>query len=160
MTKRLLEHWFDEMTVGQEEVTRGRTVTETDVVQWCMFTGDWFLMHSNAVYSAESMFGERIAPGLMVLAISGGLVLPAETQTVIANYGCDRIRYPRPTFINDTINVRVEITELEDRGDQTGLMAMRWHILNQNGSEVCVADFKALMAFSPGAGNKEAASNG
>ena len=38
MTKRLLEHWFDEMHVGQEEITRGRTVTETDVVQWSMFT--------------------------------------------------------------------------------------------------------------------------
>lgn len=149
MTKRLLEHWFDEMQVGQEETTRGRTVTETDVVQWSMFTGDWFLMHTNKVYAEDTMFGERIAAGLMVLAISGGLVLPAETNTVIANYGCDRIRYPRPTFIGDTINVRVEITELEDRNDGTGLMAMRWHILNQNASEVCVADFKALMAHSP-----------
>jgi acyl dehydratase len=92
----------------------------------------------------------------MVLAISGGLVLPAETNTVIANYGCDRIRYPRPTFIGDTIKVRVEITELEDREDGTGLMAMRWHILNQNGSEVCVADFKALMAHSPSDSPKEA----
>jgi 3-hydroxybutyryl-CoA dehydratase len=149
MTKRLLEHWFDELRIGQEETTRGRTVTETDVVNWCMFTGDWFLMHSNAVYASESMYGERIAPGLMVLAISGGLVLPAETQTVIANYGCDRIRYPRPTFIGDTINVRVVVTQLEDRQDRTGLMAMRWDILNQNGSEVCVADFKALMAHKP-----------
>ena len=156
MTKRLLEHWFDEMHVGQEEITRGRTVTETDVVQWSMFTGDWFLMHTNKVYAEDSMFGERIAAGLMVLAISGGLVLPAETNTVIANYGCDRIRYPRPTFIGDTINVRVAITELEDRNDGTGLMAMRWHILNQNGSEVCVADFKALMAHSPAESLKEA----
>ncbi len=151
MSKRLLEHWFDEMHLGQEEITRGRTVTETDVVQWSMFTGDWFLMHTNKVYAEDSMFGERIAAGLMVLAICGGLVLPAETNTVIANYGCDRIRYPRPTFIGDTINVRVEITELEDREDGTGLMAMRWHILNQNGSDVCVADFKALMAHSPDA---------
>lgn len=156
MTKRLLEHWFDEMHVGQEEITRGRTVTETDVVQWSMFTGDWFLMHTDKVYAEDSMFGERIAAGLMVLAISGGLVLPAETNTVIANYGCDRIRYPRPTFIGDTIKVRVEITELEDRKDGTGLMAMRWHILNQNGSEVCVADFKALMAHSPSDSPKEA----
>ncbi len=154
MSKRLLEHYYDEMHVGQEEVTRGRTVTETDVVNWCMFTGDWFLMHSNKVYAEDSMFGERIAPGLMVLAIAGGLVLPAETQTVIANYGCDRIRYPRPTFIGDTMNVRVEITALEDRDAGSGIMDMRWHILNQNGSEICVADFKALMAVSP-AGRKE-----
>jgi len=150
MTKRLLEHYYDEMFVGQFEVTRRRTVTETDVVNWCMFTGDWFLMHSDAVYAAESMFGERIAPGLMILAISGGLVLPAETRTVIANYGCDRIRYPRPTFINDSINVRVEITKLEDRDATSGVMDMRWDILNQNGSEVCVAEFKALMAKQGG----------
>jgi acyl dehydratase len=156
MTKRLLEHFYDEMHVGQTEITHARTVTETDVVNWSMFTGDWFFMHADAVASAESMFGRRIAAGLMVLAISGGLVLPAATRAVIANYGCDRIRYPRPTFIGDTINVRVVVTKLEDRDAGSGVMDMRWDILNQNGSEVCVAEFKALMAKSPAAQKKGA----
>lgn len=148
---RLLEHYFDELTVGQTEMTPGRTVTETDVVQWCMFTGDWFPMHSDAVYAAESMFGQRIAAGLMILAMSGGLVVPPTTRSVIANYGNERIRYPAPTFIGDTIRVKVTVTKLEARDATSGIMDMEWDVVNQNGTVVCNAIFRALLAVKGGA---------
>ncbi len=146
MTKRLLEHHFDELTLGQFELTPRRTITETDVHLWSMFTGDWFPLHTDKIAAAESIFGERIAAGLMVLAISGGLVVPPTTKTVIANYGNERVRYPGATFIGDTIQVRVEIVKLEERDAQSGIMDMEWNVLNQNGSVVCNAVFRALMA--------------
>ena len=49
MTKRLLEHYFDELTLGQFELTPRRTITETDVHMWSMFTGDWFPLHTDAI---------------------------------------------------------------------------------------------------------------
>lgn len=147
MAKRLLEHYFSELTIGQTELTPRRTVTETDVVQWCMFTGDWFPMHSDAVFAAESMFGQRIAAGLMILAMSGGLVVPASTRSIIANYGNDRIRYPAPTFIGDTIQVKVTVIKLQQRDDTSGIMDMEWDVMNQNGTVVCNAVFRALLAM-------------
>jgi len=147
VAKRLLEHYFSELTLGQFELTPRRTVTETDVVQWSMFTGDWFPMHSDAIFAAESMFGQRIAAGLMILAMSGGLVVPPTTRSIIANYGNERIRYPAPTFIGDTIQVRVTITKLEPRDDSSGIMDMEWDVMNQNGTVVCNAIFKALLAM-------------
>jgi 3-hydroxybutyryl-CoA dehydratase len=147
LAKRLLEHYFSELAVGQTELTPRRTVTETDVVQWCMFTGDWFPMHSDAVFAAESMFGQRIAAGLMILAISGGLVVPATTRSIIANYGNDRIRYPAPTFIGDTIQVKVTVAKLQPRDDSSGIMDMEWDVMNQNGTVVCNAVFRALLAM-------------
>lgn len=147
MAKRLLEHYFSELAVGQTELTPRRTVTETDVVQWCMFTGDWFPMHSDAVFAAESMFGQRIAAGLMILAMSGGLVVPASTRSIIANYGNERIRYPAPTFIGDTIQVKVTVIKLQQRDDTSGIMDMEWDVMNQNGTVVCNAVFRALLAM-------------
>jgi 3-hydroxybutyryl-CoA dehydratase len=147
VAKRLLENYFSELSLGQFELTPRRTVTETDVVQWSMFTGDWFPMHSDAIFAAESMFGQRIAAGLMILAMSGGLVVPATTRSIIANYGNERVRYPSPTFIGDTIQVRVTITKLEPRDGDSGIMDMEWDVMNQNGTVVCNAIFKVLLAM-------------
>ena len=147
MPEPLLMRYFDEIEVGDTQTTRGRTITETDVVNWCMFTGDWFLLHSDVVTSEESMFGQRIAPGLMVQAIAGGLLLPADTRSVIANYGMDRLRFPVPTFIGDTIHVELEIIEKEDR-DVGGLAHVEWRVLNQNNTLVLTCVNLALFALT------------
>lgn len=146
MSHRLLDDWFDDMTVGQEESTRRRTVTETDVVNWCMFTGDWFPIHSDVVYSEASIFGERLAPGLMVLAIAGGLVLPPDSSAMLGPYGVDRIRYPAPTFIGDSIRVRHKIVKLADRGDGTGVVDLEWNVLNQDDRVTCNVLFRVIQA--------------
>ena len=147
MPEPLLMRYFDEIEVGDTQVTRGRTITETDVVNWCMFTGDWFLLHTDVVVSSESMFGQRIAPGLMVQAIAGGLLLPADTRSVIANYGMDRLRFPVPTFIGDTIHVELEIIEKEQR-DVGGLAHIEWRVLNQNDTLVLTCVNLALFALT------------
>lgn len=149
MPHRLLDSWFDDMEVGQSEISRGRTVTETDVVNWCMFTGDWFPIHSDVVYSAESMFGDRLAPGLMVLAIAGGLVVPAESESILAQYGVDRIRYPTPTFIGDTIRVRNTIAKLEQRDEASGIVDLEWDVLNQNDTITCNVLIRVMQATRP-----------
>lgn len=149
MPHRLLDNWFDDLKEGQEELSRGRTVTETDVVNWCMFTGDWFPIHSDVVYSQETMFGERIAPGLMVLAIAGGLVVPADSETILAQYGIDRVRYPVGTFIGDTIKVRNRVAKLERRDEATGVVDLEWDVLNQNGRTTCNVLIRVLQACRP-----------
>lgn len=150
MPHRLLDNYFEDMEVGQSEMTRGRTVTETDVVNWCMFTGDWFPIHSDVVYSEGSMFGDRLAPGLMVLAIAGGLVVPAESEAILAQYGIDRIRYPVPTFIGDTLRVRNTIVKLEDRDEMSGIVDIEWEILNQNETMTCNVLLRVLQAKKSG----------
>jgi 3-hydroxybutyryl-CoA dehydratase len=150
MPHRLLDNWFDDLAVDQEEISRGRTVTETDVVTWCMFTGDWFPIHSDVVYSEESMFGERLAPGLMVMAIAGGLVVPADSETILAQYGIDRVRYPIPTFIGDTIKVRNRVAKLEERDERSGIVDLEWDVLNQNGRVTCNVLIRVMQARKTG----------
>ena len=152
MPHRLLDNYFDDMVVGQSERSRGRSVTETDVVNWCMFTGDWFPIHSDIVYSEESMFGARLAPGLMVMSIAGGLVVPADSTAILAQYGVDRVRYPVPTLIGDTISVENSIMKLEDRDLASGIVDLNWDIYNQNNTVVCNVVIRVLQAKRPAKG--------
>ena len=46
-------------------VSRGRTITEADVVQFAALTGDLHPQHTDAAWAAESRFGERVAHGML-----------------------------------------------------------------------------------------------
>jgi 3-hydroxybutyryl-CoA dehydratase len=150
--KGIVDTYFDELELGATESTRGRTVTEADIVNWCALTGDWFVLHSDKVYAEKSMFGQRLAPGLMVLAFSGGLGVPPEAEAIIANSGTDRVRYPRPTFIGDTLHLDVEVVELRERDADTGVATFRWDMVNQDGDTVMSSLLKVLLKRCPGAG--------
>jgi 3-hydroxybutyryl-CoA dehydratase len=112
---------------------------------WCALTGDWFRMHSDAVHAARSSFRQRIAPGMMTLAFTGGLAVPADTTTVVANYGLDKVRFLAPVFIGDTIHTELTVMDLAPRNDGMSVVAFDWQVLNQDGQAVCSATLRALM---------------
>ena len=142
----LLAQDYDELAVGSTQTTRGRTIGESDLINWCSTTGDWFPLHSDAVYASTTMFGERIAPGVMVLAYITGLGVPADSKTILANYGFERVRFPKATKIGDTVKLEIRVAELQDRDESTGIATFDWNGLNQNGDVVCASQIKVLMA--------------
>lgn len=142
----LLSQTFDELTLGACQTTRGRTIGESDLIGWCASTGDWFPLHSDAVYAASTMFGERIAPGIMILAYITGLGVPAESRTILANYGFERVRFPRATLIGDTVTLHARVAALTERDDRSGIVTLDWDGLNQNGDTVCASQLKVLVA--------------
>lgn len=127
-------------------------MTEADIVGWCSLTGDWFRLHTDLPYAEASMFGKRIAPGIMVFAFATGLGVPPDSPTILANYGTDRLRYPSPTFIGDTISLDAEVTELKDRDDRSGIATLRWDVVNQDDVTVCASQLKVLLAKTGGLG--------
>jgi 3-hydroxybutyryl-CoA dehydratase len=141
----LLNEYFDKLSVGQSEVTRARTITEADVVQWCALTGDWFLMHSDKEYAAKSVFGQRLVPGVQLVAYAGGLAVPPDTTSIVANYGMDAIRFPRPTFIGDTVRCVVSVAELSERDENTGVATYAFDMRNQNDETVMLCKLKVLV---------------
>ncbi|GAB4345679.1 MAG: MaoC/PaaZ C-terminal domain-containing protein [Candidatus Abyssubacteria bacterium] len=141
----MFNKYFDEIKVGDKVVSRGRTITETDLVNFSMFSADWFSLHSDVVYAKNSMFGERIAHGLLVLSVASGLV-PLEPEYTIAFYGMDRVRFVNPTLIGDTIHVEGEVIEKEERSEQSGVVTYRQTIKNQRGEDAAVGIMKVLVA--------------
>lgn len=141
----MFNKYFDEISVGDKVTSRGRTITEADVLNFAMLSADWFPLHTDVEYAKGSMFGERIAHGLLVLSAASGLVPPQAPYT-IAFYGMDRVRFINPTRIGDTIHVEAEVIEKEERNEQSGIVTYRQTVKNQRGDDVAVGIMKVLMA--------------
>jgi len=145
---QLLERDYDALTVGDAEVTRARTITEADVVAFCTLTGDMFALHTDRVAAERSLFRRRIVPGMLVLAYSYGLGVPPGSSTILANYGTDALRFPAPTFIDDTIHLEAAVEEKRERDARGGIVTLRWDVVNQNGTTVCASKLLVLVARS------------
>lgn len=128
----------------------GRTVTESDIVGFACLSGDYNRLHVDAEYAKTTAFGQRIAHGLLVLSILSGLTTQSSgyraiEPNVIAlkDLTC---RFPKPTFIGDTIHVKVTVVE-KTASAKPGRseVIFRREAINQRGEVVVQADFKMLM---------------
>jgi acyl dehydratase len=57
--------FFEEFQVGQQIVTAGRTITEADIVHYAGLSGDYNQIHTDAEFASRSVFGQRVAHGLL-----------------------------------------------------------------------------------------------
>ena len=145
---------FDALDVGQTFVTRARTVTEADVVGFASLTGDWHPQHSDAEWAADSAFGERIAHGLLVVSLAGGLV-PFDPRRVIALRRIADVVFKRAVKLGDTICVHGKLAELRPVDEEAGLVTFTWTIANQHGQTVSRARVEVLWRADVPAGSDD-----
>ncbi|HEY1359372.1 MAG TPA: MaoC/PaaZ C-terminal domain-containing protein [Thermoleophilaceae bacterium] len=138
-----LDRHFDELREGERFTTRGRTITESDVVGFAGLTGDSHPQHTDAEWSAGSRFGERIAHGMLVLSYAVGL-MPFEPERVVAIRRIGDAVFKQPTRIGDTIRVEVELADRRELDDENGLVSCRWRILNQHDKLVARAKVEVV----------------
>jgi 3-hydroxybutyryl-CoA dehydratase len=137
--------YYDDFQVGDIEVTRARTITETDIVNFAAFSGDWYPLHTDIEYAKKSPFGERIAHGMLVLSVATGL-MPLYEMAIIAFYGMDKVRFTAPTKIGDTIHVELEVIEKQDKGELGGVVSLKESVKNQRGENVAISTMKVFIA--------------
>jgi acyl dehydratase len=135
---------FDELRVGDAARSGGRTITETDVVHFCMLTGNWLGLHSDVEYAKSSRFGQRVVQGSLVFSIANAMI-PYDADVIEAFYGVDRLRFPAPTFIGDTLHAEAEITELVARGVEDGVATLHLCAVNQRAETVMSCQFRVLV---------------
>ena len=137
---------FEDYAVGETRTTTGRTITETDIVVHAGHTGDFFPHHMDAEAMKASQWGQRIAHGTMTFAIGIGLTA-GEINPLSFTYGYERLRFPKPVFIGDTIHTVVTIAALEDdpkRADH-GRVTEQVRVINQRGETVLACDHVHLV---------------
>jgi 3-hydroxybutyryl-CoA dehydratase len=139
---------FEELEAGQAFATRGRTVTEADVVGFAALTGDWHPQHTDAVWAKESAFGERIAHGLFVISLAGGLV-PFDPDRVVALRRVGDVVFKRPVKLGDTLHVNGKVLETSRVNEEAGLVAFAWSVVNQDDRVVCRARVEVLWRREP-----------
>ncbi|MGC8639305.1 MAG: MaoC/PaaZ C-terminal domain-containing protein [Isosphaeraceae bacterium] len=128
---------FDDLTVGDEWETPGRTVTETDVVLFAGISGDYNPLHCNHNMASKGPFGRPVAHGLLGLAIATGLLSTAPRIDTLAFLSILEWRFILPIAFGDTISVvsRVEALEVQARG-RRGVVTWHRQIKNQDGRVV------------------------
>lgn len=124
---------FEDLEVGMQLVSGGRTITEGDILQFAMFSGDWNPIHVDAEVARGTVFGQRVLHGVASLSIMGGLVFAAGwfASTVEALLGFDQLRFSTPVFAGDTLRCRFTVAELRVTSSGRGLVTRRLELLNQ-----------------------------
>src|SRR5512147_2086375 len=67
--------YFEEFEVGQRVSSLGRTVSESDIFTFAGLSGDYNQIHTDAEFSKNTPFGQRVAHGLLGLSIASGLAM-------------------------------------------------------------------------------------
>ena len=140
--------YFDDYKVGATYQTLGRTISETDIVNFVNLGGFTEPLFMDMEYVAtESVFKGRAAPGAMTFALSEGLIM----QTGLIHgtgmsYLGGEIRIVSPVLEGDTLRVGVTITDKrETKKSDRGIVTYRHEVTNQRGEVVLEATVRRMI---------------
>lgn len=142
--------FFDDLAVGQEWESGGRTVTEADIVNFAGFSGDFNPIHIDHEFAKGTPFRRPIAHGFGVFSIASGLSIMAPPVRTIALLRVKFWNFVLPVFVGDTIRCRCRVVEktLKGRGKRGEVLWYRG-IVNQDGKVVQEGEVATLMECRP-----------
>lgn len=141
--------YFEELPVGAVfQHQPSRTVTETDNLLITMLTMNPQPLHLDAEFAKQTEFGRILVNSMFTLSLVVGLSVADTTLgTTVGNLGFEKVEFPRPVFIGDTITVETRVLEArrsKSRPD-TGIVLFEHVGTNQRGEVVCRARRNAMM---------------
>ena len=143
--------YFEDYSIGDTATTMGRTVTESDIVNFAALSGDWNPIHVDAEYVKGGLYGERIAHGLLGLSIASGLAIRLGflEETVIAFMGLDW-KFRAPIKIGDTIKVHAAVLEKKPMPRLGGgIVTFNVEVNNQRGETCQKGTWTMLVKMKP-----------
>ena len=129
-------YWQD-LKVGDRYKSIGRTITETDLMNFVTLTGMTEVLFTNREFLEKtSVIKGRVVPGVLVYAYSEGLLIPTMQGTGLAFLEAE-FKVKGPTFVGDTIHVEVEVLEVRptSKGNRAIVRTMNT-VVKQTGETV------------------------
>ena len=140
-----IKKYFEEFELNTKRCTKGRTVTETDIVIHAGQSGDYFPHHMDEEWCKTQPFKKRIAHGTLIFTIAIGLTADFVNE-VSMTYGYERLRFIKPVFIGDTVKVSVTIKDKkEHKKPGYGLVTELVETFNQHNDLVMVCEHLLLV---------------
>jgi len=102
---------FERLSVGQTTAT-STVLDDAKIRAFAAVSGDANPIHLDEAFAAASMFGQRIAHGMLV-ASSISAVLANELPGVGTIYLSQSLKFMKPVFVGDTIRTQVTVLSLE-----------------------------------------------
>jgi acyl dehydratase len=143
--------YFEDLSIGVEYSSPGRTVTEADIVLFAGLSGDYNILHTDAEYMRSSLFGERIAHGLLGLSVHYGLLTRIMPRLAEGRLVGLRWKFRGPIKIGDTVTGRARLKAKSDR-DGVGLVTFARQLVNQRGEVVQEGETDHHVGHRPFAG--------
>jgi acyl dehydratase len=125
--------YYEDLNVGDEHLSTGRTVTETDVISFAGLSGDFNNMHIDEEFAKKTVFGTRVAHGLCVLSIASGLWFTMPRLATVAFMGLEDWRFSGAVKFSDTIRITRKLAEKkEHKRPNMGFLTFEVNVHNQN----------------------------
>lgn len=141
--------YFDGVEVGQRFTSSGRTITETDIVNFAGVTGDYDPLHVDQEYCRQTPYGQPIAHGMFGMSLVAGLGSHAPCMHTAAFVQIVEWTFSHPIFVGDTLHVETEAVRKEASGNRRGLVTWRRRLINQHGEIVQEGTTKTLVLIDP-----------
>jgi 3-hydroxybutyryl-CoA dehydratase len=124
--------FFDDLEVGKEWESQGRTLTQTDIVNFAGLSGDFNPIHVDLEFAKQTPFRQPIAHGLLVWSIASGLAANYPLVRTLAFLSVREWEFKGPVFVNDTIRVRSRVMGIEPRSrNRRAIITWQRQVLNQ-----------------------------
>jgi acyl dehydratase len=141
---------FEQFKLGDTYKSQSRTVTETDVVNFAGLSGDFNPLHTDAEFGKTTPFGERIAHGMLIAAMSTGMsnwtgVFESTTIALMEQL----IQYKGVVKFGDTIHLELKVIEKKETSKpDRGVVVYETHVVNQEGKAVIEGKWTLMMKRS------------
>ena len=137
--------FWDDLSVGDRFRTAGRTLTETDLVNFVNLSWLAEELFTNIEDRKSMAIAGRVVPAALVYACAEGLLLPMMQGTGLAFLNAT-LDVRGPTFVGDTIHVECTVSELRQtsKGNR-GLVRTENLVINQRGETVLAYNPLRLM---------------
>lgn len=142
---------FDQLQIGDTLLTGTRTITLDDIVKFAELSGDTFYAHMNDEEArSNGIFEGRVAHGYFVVSAAAGLFVEPSLGPVLANYGLENLRFTKPVYPGDTIQVRLTVKQktakdTPEGGIPQGVVEWDVEVMNQHGEAVAIYSILTLV---------------
>ncbi|MFN4260837.1 MAG: MaoC family dehydratase [Gemmataceae bacterium] len=125
--------YYDDVEVGQEFHSPGRTITEADIVNFAGLSGDFNPIHIDHEFAKTTPFRRPIAHGLLVLSVGSGLAVNSPPMRTLAFLAFKEWQFKEPAYIGDTVYVRSKVIDKQVRGrGRRGAITWQRRLFNQD----------------------------
>lgn len=138
---------YDEFEMGSVHTSQARTVTEADVVNFAGLSGDFNPLHTDAEFAKSMPVGERIAHGVLILAMATGManwmgIFEGTTIALMEQV----VRYKGAVKFGDTVHLEMEVTEKKPTSKpDRGVVKFATRVCNQRDEMVLDGEWTLLM---------------
>ncbi len=121
-----------EIKIG-DAASYAKTVSEHDIYGFAGITGDFNPVHINEEKAKQSIFGHRIAHGMLTgsfISTVLGTQLPGKGTIYLEQ----NLKFKKPVYIGDTCTAKVQVVEIINA--EKGIYRLDTTIVNQKGEVV------------------------